>query len=99
MSWLSSIYLKCHSIFKICSLKLLSISFILLAEGLIGLLERRRGQDGAYIGCMKSGEVITEEYALYHILVQPDRDCLSCWYMILYIFEYVVVHFIGQLEF
>ncbi|GMY29259.1 hydroxyproline O-galactosyltransferase HPGT3-like [Fagus crenata] len=30
-------------------------------EGLIGLLERRRGQDGAYIGCMKSGDVISEE--------------------------------------
>ncbi|GKV03236.1 hypothetical protein SLEP1_g15575 [Rubroshorea leprosula] len=30
-------------------------------EGLIGLLEKRRGQDGAYIGCMKSGEVVSEE--------------------------------------
>ncbi|OMO61627.1 Glycosyl transferase, family 31, partial [Corchorus capsularis] len=30
-------------------------------EGLIGLLERRRGQDSAYIGCMKSGEVVAEE--------------------------------------
>ncbi|CAE6164703.1 unnamed protein product [Arabidopsis arenosa] len=30
-------------------------------EGMIGLLESRRGQDGAYIGCMKSGDVITEE--------------------------------------
>ncbi|KDP33565.1 hypothetical protein JCGZ_07136 [Jatropha curcas] len=30
-------------------------------EGLIGLLERRRRQDSAYIGCMKSGDVITEE--------------------------------------
>ncbi|XP_021276213.1 hydroxyproline O-galactosyltransferase HPGT3 [Herrania umbratica] len=30
-------------------------------EGLIGLLEQRRGQDSAYIGCMKSGEVIVEE--------------------------------------
>ncbi|XLR64495.1 hypothetical protein S83_015167, partial [Arachis hypogaea] len=29
-------------------------------EGLIDLLNRRRGQDGAYIGCMKSGEVISE---------------------------------------
>ncbi|XP_021691285.2 hydroxyproline O-galactosyltransferase HPGT3 isoform X3 [Hevea brasiliensis] len=29
--------------------------------GLIGILERRRGQDSAYIGCMKSGDVITEE--------------------------------------
>jgi len=36
-----------------------------LAEGLIELLERRHGQDGAYIGCMKSGEVISEEYFLY----------------------------------
>ncbi|KAL1353260.1 hypothetical protein HN51_017212 [Arachis hypogaea] len=30
-------------------------------EGLIDLLNRRRDQDGAYIGCMKSGEVISEE--------------------------------------
>ncbi|KAH7845442.1 hypothetical protein Vadar_002014 [Vaccinium darrowii] len=30
-------------------------------EGVIELLEGRRGQDSAYIGCMKSGEVITEE--------------------------------------
>ncbi|PSS17757.1 Hydroxyproline O-galactosyltransferase [Actinidia chinensis var. chinensis] len=30
-------------------------------EGLIELLESRRHQDSAYIGCMKSGDVITEE--------------------------------------
>ncbi|KAF9681263.1 hypothetical protein SADUNF_Sadunf06G0207600 [Salix dunnii] len=30
-------------------------------EGLIELLKRRRSQDSAYIGCMKSGEVVTEE--------------------------------------
>ncbi|MBA0626453.1 hypothetical protein Godav_004119 [Gossypium davidsonii] len=30
-------------------------------EGLIGLLEHRRGQDSAYVGCMKSGEVVSEE--------------------------------------
>ncbi|KAL9400371.1 hypothetical protein Peur_009332 [Populus x canadensis] len=30
-------------------------------EGLIELLEHRRRQDSAYIGCMKSGEVVTEE--------------------------------------
>lgn len=30
-------------------------------DGLIGLLESRRAQDSAYIGCMKSGDVITEE--------------------------------------
>ncbi|GJU55949.1 hydroxyproline O-galactosyltransferase HPGT3-like protein [Tanacetum coccineum] len=29
-------------------------------EGLIELLESRRGQDGVYIGCMKSGEVVAE---------------------------------------
>ncbi|GMJ07732.1 hydroxyproline O-galactosyltransferase 2 [Hibiscus trionum] len=29
-------------------------------EGLIGFLEHRRGQDSAYIGCMKSGEVVSE---------------------------------------
>jgi hypothetical protein len=31
-------------------------------EGMIALLESRRSQDGAYIGCMKSGDVITEEF-------------------------------------
>lgn len=35
-------------------------------EGLIGFLEHRRGQDGTYIGCMKSGDVIADEYELYH---------------------------------
>ncbi|XP_054819938.1 hydroxyproline O-galactosyltransferase HPGT3-like [Prosopis cineraria] len=30
-------------------------------EALIGVLDRRRGQDGAYIGCMKSGDVVSEE--------------------------------------
>lgn len=30
-------------------------------EGLIGLLDRSRGQESAYIGCMKSGDVVTEE--------------------------------------
>ncbi|KAK8624601.1 hypothetical protein V6N13_089493 [Hibiscus sabdariffa] len=35
-------------------------------EGLIELLERRRGQDGAYIGCMKSGEVVSEEGKLWY---------------------------------
>ncbi|XP_028067118.1 hydroxyproline O-galactosyltransferase HPGT3-like [Camellia sinensis] len=30
-------------------------------DGLVELLESRRGQDSAYIGCMKSGDVITEE--------------------------------------
>ncbi|KAI3928988.1 hypothetical protein MKW92_018714 [Papaver armeniacum] len=29
-------------------------------DGLIGVLESRRGQSGAYIGCMKSGDVINE---------------------------------------
>ncbi|XP_076945484.1 hydroxyproline O-galactosyltransferase HPGT3-like [Bidens hawaiensis] len=30
-------------------------------EGLIELLESRHGQDSVYIGCMKSGEVVSEE--------------------------------------
>lgn len=34
---------------------------ILLADELIELLQSRHGQDGAYIGCMKSGEVVAEE--------------------------------------
>ncbi|XP_017624214.1 hydroxyproline O-galactosyltransferase HPGT3 isoform X1 [Gossypium arboreum] len=35
-------------------------------EGLIGLLEHRRRQDSAYIGCMKSGEVLSEEGKLWY---------------------------------
>lgn len=31
-----------------------------MTEGLIGLLEHRHRQDSAYIGCMKSGEVVSE---------------------------------------
>ncbi|XP_031279645.1 hydroxyproline O-galactosyltransferase HPGT2-like [Pistacia vera] len=38
-------------------------------EGLIGLLDRSRGQDGAYIGCMKSGDVVTEEGQQWY---EPD---------------------------
>ncbi|XP_041022725.1 hydroxyproline O-galactosyltransferase HPGT3-like [Juglans microcarpa x Juglans regia] len=38
-------------------------------EGLIGLLDRRRGQDGAYIGCMKSGDVISDEGKSWY---EPD---------------------------
>lgn len=35
-------------------------------EGLIGILDRHRGQDSAYVGCMKSGDVITEEGQLWY---------------------------------
>ncbi|KAM5564446.1 hypothetical protein ABKV19_018829 [Rosa sericea] len=38
-------------------------------EGIIGLLEKRRGQDSAYIGCMKSGDVIAEEGKSWY---EPD---------------------------
>ncbi|CAI0444292.1 unnamed protein product [Linum tenue] len=38
-------------------------------EGLIGLLERRRDQASAYIGCMKSGDVVTEEGKQWY---EPD---------------------------
>ncbi|KAF8034994.1 hypothetical protein BT93_C1122 [Corymbia citriodora subsp. variegata] len=38
-------------------------------EGLIEMLDHRRGQDGAYIGCMKSGDVITEEGKSWY---EPD---------------------------
>ncbi|RXH72393.1 hypothetical protein DVH24_012077 [Malus domestica] len=53
-------------------------------EGLIGLLEHRRAQDGAYIGCMKSGDVISEEYILYHpmpscnLILYSNYICRSC---------------------
>ncbi|XXG59125.1 hypothetical protein AAC387_Pa04g1263 [Persea americana] len=30
-------------------------------DGLVGILESHRGKKGAYIGCMKSGEIISEE--------------------------------------
>ncbi|XP_042484706.1 hydroxyproline O-galactosyltransferase HPGT2-like isoform X2 [Macadamia integrifolia] len=38
-------------------------------EGLIKILESRRGQNSAYIGCMKSGDVITEEGKAWY---EPD---------------------------
>lgn len=38
-------------------------------EGLIGLLESRRDQQSTYIGCMKSGDVITEEGKQWY---EPD---------------------------
>lgn len=55
-----------------------------MAEALIGLLERRRGQDGAYIGCMKSGDVISEEYILYYIFFYIKCDCFHPWQILLY---------------
>ncbi|KAK2655111.1 hypothetical protein Ddye_008163 [Dipteronia dyeriana] len=33
-------------------------------EVLIGLLDRSRGQDGAYIGCMQLGDVVVEEFII-----------------------------------
>ncbi|KAM1464995.1 hypothetical protein ACFXTO_044570 [Malus domestica] len=39
------------------------------SEGLIGLLEHRCAQEGAYIGCMKSGDVISEEGKSWY---EPD---------------------------
>lgn len=44
----------------LCLIKLSYLS-ILLADELIELIQSRRGQDSAYIGCMKSGEVVAEE--------------------------------------
>lgn len=38
-------------------------------DGLIALLKKRRGQESAYIGCMKSGEVVTEEGKQWY---EPD---------------------------
>ncbi|XP_043702530.1 hydroxyproline O-galactosyltransferase HPGT3-like [Telopea speciosissima] len=38
-------------------------------EGLIETLESRRGQNSAYVGCMKSGDVITEEGRAWY---EPD---------------------------
>jgi hypothetical protein len=32
--------------------------------GLIEMLEARRGSQGLYMGCMKSGGVVSEEYVL-----------------------------------
>ncbi|MBA0867858.1 hypothetical protein Goshw_005040 [Gossypium schwendimanii] len=46
-------------------------------EGLIGLLEHRRGQDSAYVGCMKSGEVVSEESGKIFILLNGTLS-LSC---------------------
>lgn len=49
-------------------------------EGLIELLEHRRSQASAYIGCMKSGEVITEEYMFYLILFLPNYVSLPRYF-------------------
>jgi hypothetical protein len=49
-------------------------------EGLIELLEHRRSQASAYIGCMKSGEVITEEYVFYLILFLPNYVSLPRYF-------------------
>ena len=43
--------------FNICSC-------LCLSDGLIEILEKRRGGHGLYMGCMKSGGVISEEYIL-----------------------------------
>ena len=43
--------------------------FLHMTEVLIGLLEHRRGQNSSYIGCMKSGDVVAEEYVLYFTFV------------------------------
>lgn len=54
--------------------------FFDLTEGLIGLLESRRGQDGAYIGCMKSGDVVTQEFVytqLYSVNIVIDHYTFS----------------------
>ncbi|KAG4931830.1 hypothetical protein JHK86_048791 [Glycine max] len=48
-------------------------------EGLIELLDRRRGQDGAYVGCMKSGEVISEDVSLK--TYGYDDTSLGSWMM------------------
>jgi hypothetical protein len=37
---------------------------IILSAGLIEMLESRRGNQGLYMGCMKSGVVVSEEYVL-----------------------------------
>ncbi|KAK4349210.1 hypothetical protein RND71_031965 [Anisodus tanguticus] len=43
--------------------ELLNILFnFILSDGLIELLQNHRGQDSSYIGCMKSGEVVSKEY-------------------------------------
>lgn len=46
-------YILCNPLFFL-------FNFLFL-EVLIVLFESRRGQDSLYIGCMKSGEVVSEE--------------------------------------
>lgn len=53
-----------------CSIHLVSVlklSFYLFcqSDAFIELLESRRSQDSAYIGCMKSGVVVAEEYFFF----------------------------------
>lgn len=53
----------CHHFYlSTCgALNIIHYGLFCSSEGLIDLLKSRRGQDGAYIGCMKSGEVVSEE--------------------------------------
>ncbi|KAF5938369.1 hypothetical protein HYC85_022628 [Camellia sinensis] len=48
-------------------------------DGLLELLESRRGQDSAYIGCMKSGDVITEDVSLK--MYAHDDISVGSWMM------------------
>lgn len=75
MTTLTLILVNTSSSWKLCLLPIRVSSnvyvwqtFFDLTEGLIGLLESRRGQDGAYIGCMKSGDVVTQEF----VYTQPS---------------------------
>ncbi|XAR71001.1 Galactosylxylosylprotein 3-beta-galactosyltransferase [Bertholletia excelsa] len=53
-NWDADFYVKVDDNMVLNLVKLMSFIY-----GLIELLEKRRGQDSAYVGCMKSGDVVT----------------------------------------
>jgi hydroxyproline O-galactosyltransferase HPGT len=52
------------AILSVDSIFLYQLDANVLSAGLIEMLEGRRGNQGLYMGCMKSGVVVSEEYAL-----------------------------------
>lgn len=67
-----------------------------ISDGLVGILESHRGKKGAYIGCMKSGEIISEEYAFFSLLCLIIVLCLSSVLVIWVLFSPCTISGISQ---
>lgn len=57
-----SVYADIQYLYWFCPFVFNCPLVIILSAGLIEMLEGRRGSQGLYMGCMKSGVVISEEY-------------------------------------